>query len=206
MERLALINVPALAVHCVPYLELCDALAPERIWKESRVAHDLTPILSAPAHILAPLRAPGSLAEECRIHSGGINGNEATRCDELCGKVHQEEQLFVVQEEREEVTSRNDKSRTPLKARRWRPVKKFDFQELRGWNALASEGDRLRVPIDADQASITGVERLEDSTCATTELNDGAVRCLSERAPERTIILRASVEVTLVVEESTPRR
>jgi hypothetical protein len=35
VERLALINVPALAVQRVPNLELCDALASERIWEES---------------------------------------------------------------------------------------------------------------------------------------------------------------------------
>jgi hypothetical protein len=35
VERLALINVPALAVQGMPNLELCDALAPERIWKDS---------------------------------------------------------------------------------------------------------------------------------------------------------------------------
>jgi hypothetical protein len=34
VERLALINVPALAVQRVPNLELCDAFAPERIWEE----------------------------------------------------------------------------------------------------------------------------------------------------------------------------
>jgi hypothetical protein len=35
VERLALINVPAVAVQRVSNLELCDAFAPERIWEES---------------------------------------------------------------------------------------------------------------------------------------------------------------------------
>lgn len=85
-------------------------------------------------------------------------------------------------------------------------MQQINVEDLRGRNALAGEGDRLRVAIEADQAAITDVERLKDSTSATAELNDGAAGSLSERAPKRTILLCASVEVTLVVEESTPRR
>jgi hypothetical protein len=85
-------------------------------------------------------------------------------------------------------------------------VQQINVNDLRGGDAFSGEGDRLRVAIEADQAAITDVERLKDSTSATTELNDGATSCLGERSPKRTIILCACVEVTLVVEESTPRR
>ena len=85
-------------------------------------------------------------------------------------------------------------------------MQQINGKDLRGWDAFAGEGDRLRVAIEADQAAITDVERLKDPTSATAELNDGAASCLGERAPECTIILCACVEVTLVVEESTPRR
>jgi hypothetical protein len=71
-------------------------ITPERIWRESRFTNDLAPVSRTPAHILAPLRAPSSLAEERWIHASGINGEEAAWCDELRGKVHQEAQLFVV--------------------------------------------------------------------------------------------------------------
>ena len=111
-----------------------------------------------------------------------------------------------MQEERQKIASSNHKSRAALKALRWRPAQQINVEDLRGRNALACEGDRLRVAIEADQAAITDVERLKDSTSATAELNDGAAGCLSERTPKRTILLCASVEVTLVVEESTPRR
>jgi hypothetical protein len=124
----------------------------------------------------------------------------------LRGKVHQEAQLFIVKEEREQVASSNHKSRAPLEALRWRPVQQINVKDLRGRDAFAGEGDRLRVAIEADQAAITDVERIKDPTSATSELNDGAASCLGERAPERTIILCACVEVTLVVEEPTPRR
>jgi hypothetical protein len=83
-------------VQRVPNLELCDAFAPEMIWKDSRVAQDLASVCGGPAHILAPLRAPSSLAEERWINTSGIYGEEAAWCDELRGKVHQEAQLFVV--------------------------------------------------------------------------------------------------------------
>jgi hypothetical protein len=85
-------------------------------------------------------------------------------------------------------------------------VQQINVKDLRGRDAFAGEGDRLRVAIEADQAAITDVERIKDPTSATAELNDGAASCLGERAPERTIILCACVEVTLVVEEPTPRR
>ena len=85
-------------------------------------------------------------------------------------------------------------------------MQQINVKDLRGRDAFAGEGDRLRVAIEADQAAITDVERLKDPTSATAELNDGAASCLGERAPERTILLSACVEVTLVVEESTPRR
>ena len=85
-------------------------------------------------------------------------------------------------------------------------MQQINVKDLRGRDAFAGEGDRLRVTIEADQAAITDVERLKDPTSATAELNDGAASCLGERAPERTILLCTCVEVTLVVEESTPRR
>jgi len=143
--------------------------------------------------------------EERRIHPSGINGEEAAWCDELRGKVHQKAQLFIVKEEREQVASSNHKSRAPLEALRWRPVQQINLEDLRGRDAFAGEDDRLRVAIKADQAAITDVERLKDSTSATAELNNRAASCLGERAPERTIILCTCVEVTLVAEESTPR-
>lgn len=85
-------------------------------------------------------------------------------------------------------------------------MEQINVKNLGGRDAFAGEGDRLRVEIEADQAAITDVERLKDSTSATAELNNGAASCLGERAPKRTIFLCACVEVTLVVEESTPRR
>ena len=85
-------------------------------------------------------------------------------------------------------------------------MQQINLEDLRGRDAFAGEDDRLRVAIKADQAAITDVERLKDSTSATAEFNNGAASCLGERAPERTIILCTCVEVTLVVEESTPRR
>jgi len=84
-------------------------------------------------------------------------------------------------------------------------VQQINVKDLRGRDAFAGEGDRFRVAIEADQAAITDVERLKDSTSATAEFNNGAASCLGERAPERTILLRASVEVALVVKESTPQ-
>ena len=85
-------------------------------------------------------------------------------------------------------------------------MQQINVKDLRGRDAFASEGDRLRVAIKTDQASITDVERLKDPTSATAELNNGAASCLGERAPKRTILLGTCVEVTLVVEESAPRR
>lgn len=85
-------------------------------------------------------------------------------------------------------------------------MKQINVEDLCGWNALAGEGDRLSIAIEADEVSIGGVQCFQDSPSATTEFDDCAAGCLSERSPKRTILLCASVEVTLVVEESTPRR
>lgn len=83
-------------------------------------------------------------------------------------------------------------------------MEQINVEDLRGRDAFAGESDRLWVAIQTDQAAITDVERLKDSTSAAAELNNGAASPLGERAPERTVLLSARVEVTLVVEESTP--
>jgi hypothetical protein len=111
-----------------------------------------------------------------------------------------------VEEEREQVASSNQKARAPLKALRRCPAQQINVKDVRGRDAFAGEGDRLGIAIETDQAAIGDVERLKDPTSATTELNNGAASFIGERAPERTILLCACVEVTLVVEESTPRR
>ena len=51
-------------------------------------------------------------------------------------------------------------------------MEQINVKDLRGWDAFAGEGDRLRVAVEADQAAITDVERLKDSTSATAELNN----------------------------------
>ena len=120
------------------------------------------------------------------------------------GKVHHAAQLFIEKEEWQKIPSSNHKSRAPLKALRRRPVHEIHVEDLSVGEALTGESDCLRVAIKADEASIADTQRRKDATSATAELNDGAASRLGERAPKRTVLLSARVEVTLVVKESTP--
>jgi len=83
-----------------------------------------------------------------------------------------------------------------------RPGEEVRPNQLRIGKTLARKAEGSLVNIKADERTISGAQRGENTACAAAKLYNWTTRCRSGRTPEVQIAVATRVEIALVIKEA----